>query len=86
MKTTPIRSGKWAFAYVERNWYRQRQKLQNLQAVLKVERPLQTAKTLLRKCPCCKTGTLVTIEVFGQRGPPKNYLLVKQNAPVPTIL
>ena len=38
--------------------------------------------TLLRKCPCCKTGTLVTIEVFGQRGPPQQYLLQKRPVPV----
>jgi hypothetical protein len=23
-----------------------------------------------RTCPCCKTGTLVTISVFDERGPP----------------
>ena len=39
-------------------------------------------KHLLRKCPCCKTGTLVTIEVFGQRGPPQQYLLQKRPVPV----
>ncbi len=59
-----------------------RGKLQNLQLSLKVERPLQAPKTMLRKCPCCKTGTLVMIDVFGKRGPPKIYLLEKQTAPV----
>jgi hypothetical protein len=29
-------------------------------------------KTLLKKCPCCKTGTLITIEVFGKLGPQRN--------------
>ena len=51
-----------------------RGKLQSLQASLKVLRPGARPKTLLRKCPCCKTGTLVTIEVFGKRGPPQLYL------------
>lgn len=68
------------YGILSSSWKRGR--LQNLQATLKVERPQQTSKTLLRKCPCCKTGTLITIEVFGQRGPPENYLLVNQNAPV----
>ena len=57
-------------------------RLQNLQASLKVIRPVQPPKTMLRKCPCCKTGTLITIEVFGKRGPPKKYLLKTQPAPV----
>ena len=36
---------------------------------------------LIRKCPCCKTGTLVTIDVFGKRGPPQHYFTGQQNAP-----
>ena len=59
-----------------------RGKLQCLQATLKVTRSLQPLNTRLRKCPCCKTGTMVTIEVFGKRGPPQDYLRVKQPAPV----
>jgi hypothetical protein len=35
-------------------------------------------KTLLRRCPCCGEGTLVTIEVFGPRGPPVSYMGVSQ--------
>ncbi|QOR74911.1 hypothetical protein IMZ16_04210 [Cruoricaptor ignavus] len=31
-------------------------------------------KTLLNKCRCCKEGNLVTIAVFGQRGPPQEFL------------
>lgn len=30
-------------------------------------------KTKLHCCPCCKTGTLITIMNFGQRGPPAHY-------------
>jgi hypothetical protein len=60
-----------------------RAKLQGLQQQLNVQRPKQKIKTLLRKCPCCKTGTLVTIEVFGKRGPPAHYLW--QNQPAPEV-
>ena len=59
-----------------------RGKLQALQCHLKVERKEHVVKTMLRKCPCCKTGTLITIETFGKRGPPQQYLLKKQTAPV----
>jgi hypothetical protein len=55
---------------------------QALQSELKVKRPEAKTKTLLRKCPCCKTGTLITIEVFGKRGPPKEYLMENQPVPV----
>lgn len=59
-----------------------RGKLQGLQQSLNIQRPPLKATTLLRKCRCCKTGTLVTIEVFGKRGPPAHYLLANQNAPL----
>ena len=59
-----------------------RGKLQTLQTQLKIKRPQLKVKTLLRKCPCCKTGTLITVEIFGKRGPPKKYLLEKQMVPV----
>lgn len=59
-----------------------RGKLQALQCRLKVERQEHVVKTMLRKCPCCKTGTLITIETFGKRGPPQQYLLKKQIVPV----
>ena len=35
-------------------------------------------KMLLNKCRCCKEGNLVTIAVFGQRGPPQKFLFVTQ--------
>ncbi|MBS1738281.1 MAG: transposase [Bacteroidetes bacterium] len=54
-----------------------RGKLKVLQKALYMQRPEIKLKIVLRKCPCCKTGTLVTIEVFGKRGPPKKYLLEK---------
>jgi hypothetical protein len=59
-----------------------RGKLQQLQSSLKVKRKQIPIKTLLRKCPCCKTGTLITIEVFGKRGPPAKYLLESPSRPV----
>lgn len=59
-----------------------RGKLQALQHQLKVKRPNTQPKTLLRKCPCCKTGSLITIEIFGQRGPPPQCLSKKQIVPV----
>ena len=55
-----------------------RGKLQGLQEQLQVVRKDGPVKTLLRKCPCCKTGTLITIEVFGKRGPPELYLTATQ--------
>jgi hypothetical protein len=59
-----------------------RGKLQALQVLLKVVTNTVVVKTLLHQCRCCKTGTLITIEVFGKRGPPKQYLLDKQAVPV----
>ena len=59
-----------------------RGKLQALQKELRVHRPEAKLKTLLRKCPCCKTGTLIAIEVFGKRGPPDRYLLDTRKIPV----
>lgn len=38
-------------------------------------------KTKLHSCPCCKTGTLITIMIFGKRGPPHEYKVEeKRNA------
>lgn len=68
------------YGIVSSSW--KRGKLQALQAKLHVKKKVQPINTLLRKCPCCKTGTLITIEVFGKRGPPKQYLLEKQKVPV----
>ena len=59
-----------------------RGKLQALQTALKVIRKEPEITTRLRKCPCCKTGTLITPEVFGKRGPPKYYLAKNKAAPL----
>ena len=58
-----------------------RGKLQQLQSSLRMVRSQAPVKTMLRQCPCCKTGTLITIEVFGKRGPPEKYLLEKPTMP-----
>lgn len=47
-----------------------RKKLKDLQQDLKIQPKERAVKSLLKKCPCCKKGTLITIEVFGKRGPP----------------
>ena len=59
-----------------------RGKLQALQLSVHAPRPEIKIKTMLRKCRCCKTGTLVTIDVFGKRGPPQHYFTGQQNAPL----
>ena len=59
-----------------------RGKLQALQLSVHAIRPAIIIKTMLRKCHCCKTGTLVTIDVFGMRGPPQKYFTEQQTAPV----
>lgn len=68
------------YGILSSSWKRGR--LQGLQQQLKVQRTVARPKTLLRKCPCCKTGTLITIEVFGKRGPPSQYLWANSPAPV----
>jgi len=59
-----------------------RGKLQQLQSSLQIRNAEAPLKTLLRKCPCCKTGTLITLEVFGKRGPPEQYLPATLTVPV----
>lgn len=68
------------YGIVSSTW--KRGKLQALQSALQIERKAKPINTLLRQCPCCKTGILITIEVFGKRGPPQQFLLQKQKAPV----
>lgn len=68
------------YGIVSSSW--KRGKLQAVQVALKVVRREVVIKTMLRRCPCCKTGTLITLEVFGKRGPPKEYLAVNKSVPV----
>ena len=57
----------------------QQKKLKDLQQRLGVTIQPKEPQTRLHKCPACKTGTMITIEVFGKRGPPAKYLLVTEN-------
>ena len=59
-----------------------RGKLQRLQEHLQILRPDAQPQTLLKKCPHCKTGTLVTIAVFGERGPPARFFMAVKNCAV----
>ena len=58
-------------------------KLKELQAKLNVFVKQRVPITKLHQCPHCKTATMVTINIFGKRGPPKKYLLVAKNNSVP---
>lgn len=54
-----------------------RVKFAALRKRLKLLPPRQEMITKLHRCPCCQTGTLVTIAVFGKRGPPEQYKTVQ---------
>lgn len=57
-----------------------REKFKRIQANFNIKpTEKQVYQTLNRKCRCCKTGNLVTIAVFDQRGPPTFYLGDCQN-------
>jgi hypothetical protein len=58
-----------------------RVKLKALQSTLKVQPKAVAKPNKWRKCPCCKTGNLITIEIFGSRGPPAAYMGASQNTP-----
>ena len=67
------------YGILSSSWKRGR--LQGLQASLNTKpRAAAPLKTILRTCPCCKTGTLITIEIFGKRGPPQEYLIATKPA------
>lgn len=64
-----------------------RGKLQALQAQtgIAITPPKEPVKTHLRRCPCCKTGTLMSILHFsGERGPPMLSKLTAQSL-VPAV-
>lgn len=57
------------YGFLSSTW--KRNKLKALQRELCViEYQNQKIKSVHKKCPCCKTGNLVTILVFDKRGPP----------------
>lgn len=50
-----------------------RAKFMELKKQLKMPSENMEIKTKLHCCPCCKTGTMITIMNFGKRGPPEQY-------------
>jgi len=68
------------YGIVSSSW--KRGKLQQLQKELKIIRPKIEPKTQHKKCYCCKVGNLITLHVYGQRGPPKAYLIENKLASV----
>jgi hypothetical protein len=66
------------FGILSSTW--KRSKLKQLQAQNHVT-PKTLKGTKLNCCPHCKTATMVTIEVFGKRGPPALYLLATKINP-----
>ena len=68
------------YGIVSSSW--KRGKLQQLQKELNVVRPIIEPKTQHKKCYCCKVGNLITLYVFGQRGPPEMYLIENKLTPV----
>jgi hypothetical protein len=67
------------YGFLSSTW--KRHKLQNLQQSLGIETKVeQKKKADLPKCSCCKIGNLHTLLVFDKRGPPKNFLGVRQHS------
>lgn len=65
------------FGVLSSTW--KRVKFKQLREYFKLKpKSTEPPKTLLRRCPCCGEGNLVTIEVFGLRGPPASYMGVCQ--------
>ena len=65
------------YGFLSSTW--KRQKLPDLQVTLKVVSIAKSAKaTKTRKCTCCKTGNLLTILVYDDRGPPAHYIGISQ--------
>jgi hypothetical protein len=67
------------YGILSSSWKRNR--LKDLRDSLKMVTLDKKPITLLRKCPCCKMGNLLTIEVFDKRGPPSSDLLVTKSRP-----
>jgi len=60
------------YRIVSSTW--KRKKFKELRQCLQLQEIKPVVKIMLHKCPCCKAGTMRTIEVFGKCGPPKEYL------------
>src|SRR5690606_38630203 len=50
-------------------------KLQQLRKELKIIHPNTESTKQHKKCYCRKVDNLITLNVFGKRGPPKTYLI-----------
>jgi hypothetical protein len=68
------------YGFLSSTW--KRKKLKDLQQRMQTKiRPKEEKQKLsLRKCPCCKTGNLITLLTFDKRGPPAQYMGVGQNS------
>lgn len=61
------------YGFLSSTW--KRLKLKILQSKLQVQAIIKKGTvSKIRKCPCCKTGSLHRILVFDQRGPPEGYI------------
>lgn len=69
------------YGFLSSTW--KREKLKKLQEKLGVEpHPKAEKLSKVRKCPCCKTGNLLTLATFDERGPPEQYqFMAKTQAP-----
>ncbi len=56
----------------------EKRKTQEFAKFLKVTPVPKKENTLPPICPCCKEGVMVTIVVFGSRGPPEHFLSLAQ--------
>jgi Putative transposase len=66
------------YGFLSSTW--KRVKFKQLREYFKLQpKSTEPPKTLLRRCRCCGEGNLVTIEVFGPRGPPASYMGVCQS-------
>jgi Putative transposase/Transposase zinc-binding domain len=63
------------YGFLSSTW--KRKKLQTLQTKLNIVVKPFKANTYIKTCPCCKTATMITIEIITKRGPPQNSLLIK---------
>lgn len=63
------------FGFLSSTW--KRTKLSDLQTKLnssEIEsKPKEQEGTYHKSCPCCKTGRMITLLMFGRRGPPVDY-------------
>lgn len=61
------------YGFLSSTW--KRLKLKIIQSKLQVQAIIEKATvSKIRKCPCCKNGSLHRILVFDQRGPPERYI------------